>query len=282
MREGIIFDIKQMAVFDGPGIRTTVFFKGCPLRCQWCHNPEGLSPSPQLMVSRNSCLHCGRCEAVCPHPDGCTSCFACVEVCPLHLRKIAGERYTAERLAQVLRKNEDILRKNGGGVTFSGGEPLMQAEFLLETAALLGGLHTAIETSGYAPGEVFRRVIGQLDFVMMDLKLIDREQHRHYVGADNGLILENLEQLKRSGKPFVIRVPLIPGVNDTEENLTATARLLQDAERLEKVELLPYHQTAGAKYTMLGMEYQPDFDPGRPARAMTECFTRMGIPCTVL
>lgn len=282
MSQGIVFDMKQMAVFDGPGIRTTVFLKGCPLRCQWCHNPEGLEPFPQLMVSRHACTHCGRCQAVCRHPEGCVNCFDCVETCPLRLRKVAGTVYTDEALALVLLKNKDILLMNGGGITFSGGEPLMQAGFLLDVTGRLQGLPTAIETSGYCKTEVFQRVIGRLDFIMMDLKLIDPQRHRYFTGVDNRLILENLEQLKRSGKPFVIRVPLIPGVNDTKENLTATAKLLLDAQTLQKVELLPYHQTAGAKYEMLGKEYSPEFDTAREVDAMRSCFESFGIPCTVL
>lgn len=282
MSRGTVFDIKQMAVFDGPGIRTTVFLKGCPLRCQWCHNPEGLEPFPQLMVSHHACIRCGRCEAVCEHPDGCANCFACVDVCPLQLRKIAGTVYTDEALAKILLKNQDILRMNGGGITFSGGEPLMQAGFVLDVIDRLEGMHTAIETSGYCKADRFQRVVNRLDFIMMDIKLIDPERHRHFTGVDNRLILENLERLKGTGKPFVIRIPLIPGVNDTEENLTATAKLLIDVESLQKVELLPYHQTAGAKYEMLGKEYSPEFDTAREVSAMQSCFESFGIPCTVL
>ena len=282
MQEGTIFDIKQMAVFDGPGLRTTVFFKGCPLRCQWCHNPEGLNPYPQLMVSHHSCRRCGRCRAVCTHPDGCVNCFSCIPVCPLQLRKKAGTVYTSEELAKKLLKNKEILEMNGGGITFSGGEPTMQADFLLEVTDLLEGMHTAIETCGYCKEEVFLRVTDRLDFVMMDIKLADAEKHKKYTGVDNAPILRNLENLKRSGKPFVIRVPLIPGVNDTEENLTATAELLAGAEHLQKVELLPYHQTAGAKYEMLNKEYAPDFDTEREVNKMTSCFTDRQIPCSVL
>ena len=148
MAAGVIFDLKQLAVFDGPGIRQTVFLKGCPLRCRWCHNPEGLSPHPQLMVGA-SCTHCGRCRAVCRH-ESCVACGECVPVCPLRLRHIAGETVTAEELAERLRRDSAYYAACGGGVTFSGGEPLMQGEFLLEVLEQIPEMHTCIETSGYA------------------------------------------------------------------------------------------------------------------------------------
>jgi pyruvate formate lyase activating enzyme len=281
-KTGIVFDIKQMAVFDGPGIRTTVFFKGCPLRCQWCHNPEGLSFFPQLMVSHNSCIHCGNCTAACSHPNQCVNCGECVSVCPLRLRRIAGTRYTAKDLAGILLQNKDILQANQGGVTFTGGEPLAQHEFLLELIDELEGMHTAIETSGYCAPESFKSVIDRLDYVIMDIKLVDSGLHKQYTGVDNELILKNLSYLGRSGKPFVIRVPLIPGVNDTDDNINATAELVQGMECLQKVELLPYHQTAGAKFSMIGEQYSPSFNTEQPANRNTSCFANHGIACSVL
>lgn len=281
-KSGTVFDIKQMAVFDGSGIRTTVFLKGCYLRCQWCHNPEGLEVYPQLMVSYHSCIHCGKCYEVCKHHDKCINCFECIDVCPLHLRKKAGTVYTDEELAKILLKNKDILGMNGGGITFSGGEPLMQAEFVMSVIDKLEGLNTAIETCGYSKPEVFQELVKRLDFVIMDLKIIDREKHKYYTGVDNEIILNNLKWLKSSGKPFTIRVPLIPGVNDTEENLGATASLLTDAEHLEKIELLPYHQTAGAKYTMLGKTYHPDFDTTREVNNLQAYVQSYGLPCSIL
>lgn len=281
-KKGVIFDIKQMAVFDGPGIRTTVFFKGCPLRCQWCHNPEGLSVKPELMVSPNGCLKCGKCREVCPHPEGCISCGTCIRACPLHLRKICGTEYEAEVLAKKLLRDKAYLEANRGGITVSGGEPTSQPEFLLELLEKLKGMHRAIETCGYCEEELFRQVLAKLEFVMMDIKHTDPKVHQHYTGKDNAKILRNLEILKESGKPFVIRVPLIPGVNDTEENLSETARLLVNAENLVRVELLPYHQTAGAKYGMVGRKYRPEFDTERAVAAMPEIFEKYGVPCKVL
>ena len=238
---GTVFDIKQLAVYDGPGIRTTVFLKGCPLRCMWCHNPEGLSYQPQLMVSSNNCLHCGACIRACPNGGKtCTACGRCIRACPQGLRKLCGKRYTAQELAQKLLRDKDYLAAMSGGVTFSGGEPTGQPEFLLETLDRVAGMHRAIETSGYCSGSVFEAVLARVEYVMMDLKLMDPEQHRHYTGVSNEPILENLERLKKSGRPFRIRIPVIPGVNDSEENFGAAARRLLDADDLEQVELLPY------------------------------------------
>lgn len=283
-KSGVIFDIKQFAVFDGPGIRTTVFLKGCPLRCMWCHNPEGLSFEPQLMVSGNGCSHCGRCREVCPSPEHCILCGACISVCPNRLRKICGDRVSSEDLIAVLQKDKDYLASQNGGVTFSGGEPTGQPEFLLECLSGLRGMHRAIETSAYCNPELFREILEELDYVMMDIKLADEAKHRHYTGVSNQVILKNLEQLKQSGKPFRIRIPVIPGVNDTKENYQQTAELLTDVRtgQLECVELLPYHKTAGAKYGMVNRVYQPEFDINRKPLLETEAFQDRGIPCKIM
>lgn len=282
MKTGTIFDIKQLAVFDGPGIRTTVFLKGCPLRCEWCHNPEGLSFAPQLMVSKSACTRCGRCKAVCPTPGRCTACGRCIRACPLGLRKICGRQMTAADLAAKLLKDRDYLERQGGGVTFSGGEPTAQGEFLLECLRLIRPMHSAIETSGYCDPDLFREIHSALDYVIMDLKHSDDAAHRRYTKVGNGKIITNLEQLKTGGKPFRIRIPVIPGVNDTEENFRGTARLLTDAENLDLVELLPYHRTAGAKYEMVGLSYAPSFSTEAQPDLNTAVFKEYGIPCKVI
>jgi pyruvate formate lyase activating enzyme len=282
MVKGIIFDIEEFAVHDGPGIRKTVFLKGCPLKCMWCHNPEGISFTPELMVSRHSCVHCGRCGRVCTHPEGCVNCGECITACPLRLRKLCGTQYSSEDLAGLLLRDVDFLKRNGGGITFSGGEPLAQPQFLLELLERLGGVHKAIETSGYCDPEVFRAVIERLDYVIMDIKLVNSAKHKLYTGVENERIIGNLEFLKACKKAFVIRIPLIPGINDTDENLTATALLLKDAPGLIGVELLPYHKTAGSKYGMLNRVYAPAFDINREVNLHTACFTDRGIPCTAL
>lgn len=279
---GVIFDIKQFAVFDGPGIRTTVFLKGCPLRCMWCHNPEGLSFEPQLMVSKNGCTGCGRCVEICGHPEGCILCGECVRACPNRLRKICGDRIGSEELADRLLKDRDYLEHEGGGVTFSGGEPTGQPEFLLDVLRRLRPMHRAIETCGYCRTDLFRDILGELDYIIMDLKLADDEKHQYYTKVSNRLILKNLEQVKKSEKPFCIRIPVIPGVNDTVENYRQTAALLKDAGHLETVELLPYHKTAGAKYEMVGRSYCPEFDINRGPNLDPEEFRKAGIPCRVM
>lgn len=276
---GTIFDIKQLSVFDGPGIRTTVFLKGCPLRCMWCHNPEGLSYKPQIMRSGNGCLHCGRCEAACRHPDACVVCGDCIRACPKNLIRICGQEVTAQWLADHLLKDKEYLARVGGGVTFSGGEPLGQPHFLMECLERLEGVHTCIETSGCCRPDVYKRAVDLLDYVIMDLKLMDEEKHIHYTGYSNQMILQNLEYLKESGRTFRIRIPVIPGVNDDRENFERTAAVLKGAPGLELLELLPYHVTAGAKYSMVGMEYNPEFDEGLQPRLDLSVFEKAGIPC---
>lgn len=278
--KGIIFDIKQFAVFDGPGIRTTVFLKGCPLRCMWCHNPEGLSFQPQLMVSQNGCTHCGACKRVCKHPDHCVLCGECVRACPNHLRRICGTMMSPVELTDKLLREKDFLNNTGGGITFSGGEPAAQPQFLLECLQRLNGqMHRTIETSGYCAPPAFADIIRELDYIIMDIKLVDDKKHQHYTGVSNERILENLDQVKACGKPFRIRIPVIPGVNDDPGNFEATAALVKGAENLEFIELLPYHKTAGAKYGMVGKAYAPEFDVEREPNLSMEPFERLGVPC---
>lgn len=282
METGIIFDVKEFSVFDGPGMRQTVFLKGCPLRCNWCHNPEGLSAGAQVMVSLNSCTHCGKCREVCPHPEACTACGACVQRCPQNARRIAGTRMTSEELAALVMKDAAYYARYGGGVTFSGGEPLLQARFLIETLDRLSGVHRCMETSGYAEADVFSAVIQRLDDVIMDLKLMDDALHRRYTGVSNGRILANAGTLMRSGKPCRFRIPLIPGVNDTEENMRRTAEFISRTNPSIPVELMPYHVTAGAKYAMVGQSYAPVFDVNRPVHVHLDILKSYGLECSVL
>lgn len=246
---GIIFDIKEFAVHDGSGMRTTVFFKGCPLRCKWCHNPEGLSSKPQLMVRENSCKHCGLCLKLCNHEE-CKPFKRCIHICPDNLIKIVGEEISSKDLADRLLKNKDILLK--GGITFSGGEPLMQADFLLETIDYLNDISIAIETSGYVDSKTFEKVINKVNYVYMDIKLADDDLHKKYTGVSNKLILQNLEILEQSNIPCTIRTPLIPNITDTKENIDAIKKLIGNLN----YELLPYNEFAPIKYNSLGIKYE--------------------------
>ena len=247
---GIIFSIEEFAVNDGPGIRTTVFLKGCPLRCMWCHNPEGQSPKPQPLTKQ------GRTE-------------------------MCGYSIDAESLATRIKRDEDIFRDSNGGVTFTGGEPLVQAQFLCDVMDRLDGIHKVVETCGHASTEVFQRVLDRVDFVLFDIKIADSNLHKRYTGVGNELIKTNLKLLCESGKPFVARAPLIPGINDTLENMEATANLVQGAKGLQRVELLRYHKTAGAKYPMIGLEYKPDFDENATPE-IHDTFTEKGIKLLIL
>lgn len=247
---GTIFDIKEMAVHDGPGIRTTVFFKGCPLRCTWCHNPEGLTFEPQLMYKEIRCIDCKSCQRKCEHED-CIPFGRCIHACPENCLEITGRKVSAKDLAKELKESAEILGDTLGGFTFSGGEPLAQPEFLLELLEDLKDYHLCIETSGFADSKTFKAVIDKLDFVIMDIKFADLLLHKQYTDVDNTNILNNFEILKQSGKPYIIRTPLIPNITDTEENLKAIKAIIGNSEW----EKLPFNAAAGAKYKMLGYEW---------------------------
>ncbi|MBQ7566002.1 MAG: glycyl-radical enzyme activating protein [Oscillospiraceae bacterium] len=252
--DGIVFSIEEFSIYDGPGIHTTVFLKGCPMRCRWCHNPEGQRPEPEIVRSPNGCLHCGACERLAEKTGerlGYTE--ESRLACPNGLLRRCGERWTVDALTARVLKCAPLLEN--GGVTFSGGEPLAQPEFLLACLdRLRGKLHTAVQTSGFAPAEVFDEVLQKADLFLFDLKLIDAEAHERWTGQNNAPILRNFRALAQSGVPYIPRVPLIPGVTDTEENLRAVASLLQE-HGAKSVELLPYHRTAGGKYAMVGRVY---------------------------
>ena len=256
--KGLIFSIEEFALYDGPGIRVNVFFKGCPLRCRWCHNPEGLSPEKQIVHSPNGCLGCGECRKVCPSPDNCILCGKCIINCPRGLIRVCGDEWEAEKLAKHILKFAPMLKE--GGVTFSGGEVLMQADFLLELLELTSSLHRAIETSGFGSTEDFEKILKKTDLVYFDLKVMDGKKHKEFTGVDNSLILKHARMLMGSGVPYVFRVPFIKGVNTGEDDLLALRDFLREAPAAPKVEFLLYNKMAGAKYPLAGMEYTENFE----------------------
>lgn len=281
--QALVFAIEEFATFDGPGIRTTVFLKGCPLRCKWCHNPEGQSFESQIVRSANGCLACGAClkagKTVCGRSELVEE---SISVCPQNLIRRCGISYTPQTLADKLRRNIPILNASGGGITFSGGEPLAHAEFLIQTMRLLYGDTTlAIQTSGYASSDVFTAVLGYCSYVLYDLKLIDKALHLRYTSVDNAPILANYRALAHQEIPFITRIPLIPGVTDTEDNLEAIAAFMKE-NCIKKAELLPYNTMTGAKYEWAGLSWHPEYDEKRQITPHQEIFSSYGISTTIL
>jgi len=266
---GLVFDIQRYALHDGPGIRSTVFFKGCPLACWWCHNPEGQSAQANLMYLENRCLVCADCLRVCPHgaiqrtngairtTSACRVCGSCAEACPSGARKVAGRRVTVSEVMLEIEKDLIFWDESGGGVTFSGGEPLAQPRFL---AALLDAcrekrISTVVETCGLARQDVLLDISQRVGLFLYDLKILDPVKHEKYTGATNDSILANLEALARMNKPVVVRYPIIPEINDDGENVRQMIALLSRL-RLARIHLLPYHQTGTEKYKRLGLGFR--------------------------
>lgn len=262
-----IFDIKRFAVHDGNGIRTTVFFKGCPLRCVWCHNPEGLSTEPQLGLYGHKCIACGECVSVCPsgahgivdnihtlERSRCNVCGACSTVCLGEALILYGRELTVEELLARLLEDKDFYDNSGGGVTLSGGECLLQADVCAELLKHLkeNGVHTAVDTCGLVPRESFDKVIPYTDIFLYDVKAYDEETHIRCTGRSNGQILENLRYLDGLGKPTEIRIPYVPEYNsDQTEKI---AKYLSAFKHITRIRVLPYHSNAGSKYAALNIK----------------------------
>ena len=273
-----IFDIQRCSFVDGPGIRTTVFFKGCNLRCAWCHNPESQSAKPQLMHYRDKCTGCGKCREKCPNGlEKCDFCGTCELYCAAEARRVCGKEYSVRELLDVVLADRAFYESSGGGVTFSGGECLLYPDFLQELLQRCkeNGLHTAVDTAGHVPFERLERVLPYTDLFLYDIKSMDPEVHRQYVGADNALILQNLATLLQRGAKVWIRVPLIAGVNDSEAQILAIAEFLQKNGLPERVELLPYHALGESKAQALGRQAQrfsaPDKEWVEHLKALLPC-----------
>lgn len=267
---GIIFNIQRFSIHDGPGIRTIVFLKGCPLRCEWCSNPESQDPKPALLFSEKKCISCGTCEQACPiqaisfkgspYPSIdrsiCDNCGKCVEACCTGALYFEGRSETVEHVLAEVIKDQAFYENSGGGLTLSGGEVLAQPTFAhaLLAAAQDMGLHTAIETTGFAQPDVLLKVVSKVDLVLYDFKHYDPVRHLEKTGVDNAQILENLKMLCDLGQPLVVRIPVIPGFNDSLEDAREFGRILS-AFKVEEINLLPFHQMGEHKYDLLGKDY---------------------------
>lgn len=250
-----IFNIQQTSFVDGPGIRTTVFFKGCNLRCAWCHNPESQCMTKQVLVYKEKCVGCGKCEQVCPnHLQTCDGCGKCVSVCLNDARELCGKEMSVEEVFTQIVKDRVFYETSGGGVTFSGGECMLQIDFLCEVLQMCkkSGIHTAVDTAGAVPWAYFERVLPYTDLFLYDLKTMDYETHKEYTGVGNAQILENLAKLLQEKKSVWVRVPIIPDVNDTAWEMKEIKAFFERYGYPEKTELLPYHKMGEHKYEMMG------------------------------
>ena len=270
---GKIFDIQRFSVHDGPGIRTTVFLKGCPLSCLWCHNPESKSAKSEIMLHGKKCIGCLECVRACElglhsfteegehliRRSECTLCTKCAQAC-VGAIEICGKDNSAEAIIETVLKDRDFYKNSGGGMTLSGGEPLMQPEFAKELLSLAKaeGINTAIETSGYASFDAIEAIIPYTDLFLWDVKETDCERHKLYTGVSNERILENLRRLSAAGASIVLRCPIIPGYNDREEHLLAIGRLAEELDGVIRVDIEPYHPLGKSKALSVGKEYPID------------------------
>lgn len=269
MEEGIIFDIKRYAIHDGPGIRTTVFLKGCPLECWWCHNPEGQKTEPELIFRESKCLEgCTECLAACPknalsktgpivviNRTKCELSKSCIETCPTGALEVAGKKMTVAEIMEAIEKDSVFYDDSKGGVTFSGGEPLMQPDFLggLLDECAKRHIHTTVDTCGYASAEIFEKIRDKVGLFLYDLKVIDDKKHIETTGESNEIILKNLKELSEKGCAISIRIPVIPGINDSSSDIEEMVEFLNNLQEIEEIDLLPYHKIGSQKYGSLDM-----------------------------
>lgn len=272
---GTIFDIKKFAIHDGPGIRTTVFLKGCPLKCFWCHNPEGINSDHELIYQKKRCLKdCNDCISVCPHnalspinnfitinEKKCTISGKCANICPTEALRVIGKKISVDEFIKEIEKDRVFFEQSNGGVTFSGGEPLMQPEFLFALLAECQkrNIHTVVDTCGYTPFKNLYKIKDKVDLFFYDLKIMDEKKHKDITGVSNHLILDNLKNLSQQKKKIHIRIPIIAELNDSEKNIIQTVEFLKSLGNIKEISLLPYHKMGSVKYRNLKKEsHRPD------------------------
>lgn len=296
---GSVFNIQRYSLHDGPGIRTTVFLSGCPMSCQWCSNPESQPLKGTLMHNSRTCLRCGRCAQVCPAGaitmtvEGpvidrvqCDLCGVCADNCPPHAMKLSAKRMTVDEVMQVVRSDRPFYRRTGGGVTVSGGEPLLQPEFAvgLLKAAKGAAIGTTLETAGYVPWSSVEAVVPWVDYLLYDIKHLDSEIHQSYTGVPNTLILDNLRKVVPLARHLIVRVPVIPGFNATDGAIREITGFALDLDGVEELHLLPYHRHGQAKYTQLDRTYE--FEGVAPLsdereNELAEIVRNLGLECRI-
>lgn len=294
--EGTVFNIQRFSVHDGPGIRTTVFLKGCNMRCYWCHNPESWSPKPQILFYEDKCVKCGACVEICPTKaqliengkriflrEKCIMCGKCTEACSAKALVLSGEKMTVQEVMKEVEKDRPFYEESQGGVTLSGGEPLLQLDFARELLSECKekGINTAVESALNVPWTVVDNIRTQVDLFLVDIKVADRKKHLEATGLDNKMIIENLKKLDDAGSRIWVRIPVIPGVNDNVEEMKAIADLVGTIKRVEFVELLPFHNMAQSKYDSLNVKYKAEGykTPSRPAIAsLNEVLKEKNLP----
>ncbi len=266
---GTIFDIKRYAINDGPGIRTTFFLKGCPLNCQWCHNPESISFKPELTFRKGFCINCKSCASICPSEsmtdsvhdakpfeyikETCTACGNCADICPTQALAITGRKVSVDDVLFEAEKDKMFYDNSGGGVTFSGGEPLAQPKFLASCLSALKdkGIHCTVDTSCYTTAEVIAEIIPLADLFLCDVKHMNSEIHKKVTGVENKIIFENISTISNAGKPIIIRTPLIPGINDDQDNIEKTKEFASSIKTLIGIDFLPYNSGGQEKKAIL-------------------------------